>query len=83
MNRILFVLFGYLIGSLNFGLIVPEIKHKKDIRKYGSGNAGATNAYRLFGFVTGLTVLFLDSGKAVIYLLLIKKLAIFIFHLLL
>ena len=37
---------SYLMGSIPFGLILTKIFLKKDIRKIGSGNIGATNALR-------------------------------------
>lgn len=40
---------GYLLGSLNFSIIVCRLLKGKDIRKVGSGNAGLTNTYRCFG----------------------------------
>lgn len=49
------VIAGYLLGSLNFGIIVSRIATKQDIRTQGSGNAGATNSLRVMG--AKLTVL--------------------------
>ena len=40
---------GYLLGSLSFAVIVSKTKFKKDIRNYGSNNAGMTNTARTFG----------------------------------
>lgn len=40
---------AYLLGSLNFGIIVSKIVTKQDIRSQGSGNAGATNSLRVLG----------------------------------
>ena len=37
---------AYLFGSLSFAIIVSKVTLGKDIRNYGSGNAGLTNAYR-------------------------------------
>ncbi len=56
----IFLIAAYLIGSIPNGLIVSKLLHRKDIRKEGSGNIGATNALRAFGTVTGLFVLLLD-----------------------
>ena len=38
----------YLVGSINFGLILGYIQGL-DLRSQGSGNAGATNAFEVFG----------------------------------
>ena len=42
-------LLSYLLGSLNFGVIISKDRYGKDIRESGSGNAGATNMYRTYG----------------------------------
>lgn len=46
---ILIAVIAYLLGSLNFSIILSEIVKKKDIRDSGSGNAGATNMLRTYG----------------------------------
>ncbi len=66
------VVVGYFVGCFNFGMIVPKIMYRKDIREYGSGNAGATNAFRVFGKIAGVLVLVLDFSKALVYLLILK-----------
>lgn len=40
---------SYLLGSLSFAIIISKGIYKKDIRKFGSGNAGMTNILRTFG----------------------------------
>ena len=40
---------SYLLGSLSFSIIVSKCLYKKDIRTFGSGNAGMTNVLRTFG----------------------------------
>lgn len=40
---------AYLLGSLSFSIIVTKLLYKKDIRSFGSGNAGMTNVLRTFG----------------------------------
>ena len=42
-------LFSYLLGSLNFGIIVSKVLLKDDVRRHGSGNAGMTNVLRTYG----------------------------------
>ena len=54
--------FGYLLGSLNTSLILGKINNF-DIRNQGSGNAGATNIFRMQGKALGILVLCFDSLK--------------------
>lgn len=61
---LLFLLFGYLIGSIPWGLIVGKVFFNKDIRHYGSGNLGGTNAGRVLGKYYGFLVILLDALKA-------------------
>lgn len=73
MRFFLYAIIGYFIGCFNFGVIVPKLMYKKDIREYGSGNAGATNAFRVFGKITGVIVLILDFMKSMAYLLVLEN----------
>ena len=66
------ILFSYLIGSIPFGYILIKIFLKKDIRKEGSGNIGATNVIRAGNKIFGFITLILDITKAVLPLLIIK-----------
>ncbi len=59
----LLVLAGYLLGGIPFGLIYSLYIAGEDVRKKGSGNIGATNVRRNFGWLPGLAVLFLDMAK--------------------
>ena len=68
----LILFLSYLIGSIPFGFLLTKIFLKKDIRKIGSGNIGATNALRTGNKLIGYSTLALDIGKAVILLLIIK-----------
>lgn len=40
---------AYLLGSVDFGIVVSRVFYHQDIRKFGSGNAGMTNILRTFG----------------------------------
>ena len=64
-------LIAYLIGSLNFGIIFTKLFTGKDLRDYGSGNAGSTNAYRVLG-PKALLVVLGDALKGVAAVLLGK-----------
>ena len=63
---------AYLIGSIPFGFILTKIFLKKDIRDIGSGNIGATNAWRAGNKSLGYGTLFLDVIKAVIPVIYVK-----------
>ena len=56
------VFLGYLLGSIPFGFFVGKI-FKIDIRKYGSGNIGFTNAMRVLGVKPAIFVLLVDGAK--------------------
>ncbi len=58
-------LFSYLLGSVNGSIIVSTVFHHVDIRNYGSGNAGSTNAYRVMGKKWAVLVIVIDILKAV------------------
>lgn len=57
------VIISYLVGSIPTAYIFGRLIKGQDIRKFGSGNVGATNALRLLGTGWGVTVLILDIAK--------------------
>ena len=57
---------GYLMGSISVSVILSKTLFKGDVRKHGSGNAGATNMARVYGAKGGLLVLLGDFLKAII-----------------
>ena len=63
---------SYLMGSIPFGFILTKIFLKKDIRKIGSGNIGATNALRTGNKLIGYSTLLLDIIKAILPVLYVK-----------
>ncbi len=72
MWKFVFILIAYLIGSIPFSYILGKsIKHE-DIRKFGSGNIGTSNAFRVFGKLIGVIVLLLDTSKGGIMVFLLK-----------
>jgi glycerol-3-phosphate acyltransferase PlsY len=60
---LIYILGAYLLGSIPTAIWYGRIFHKTDIRKHGSGNAGATNAIRTFGKKAGIIVLVIDIAK--------------------
>ncbi len=46
---LIIVIFSYILGSINFAIIVSKALAKDDVREHGSGNAGMTNMLRTYG----------------------------------
>lgn len=67
---ILLLLVGYLLGSLNFALIVSKKMFDDDVRTHGSGNAGMTNMMRTYGKKAAALTLSGDALKAVVSVML-------------
>ncbi|MEN9951991.1 MAG: hypothetical protein RLZZ520_259 [Bacteroidota bacterium] len=66
MNELLLIILAYLIGSIPTSLIVSRTQFNIDIRDYGSGNAGATNTFRVLGSKWGTLVMIMDMLKGLI-----------------
>lgn len=65
MNYLLCLLVGYVFGCLQTSYIIGKLVKKVDIRDFGSGNSGATNAIRVFGKNLGMFCLIMDALKGV------------------
>ena len=63
---------SYAFGSIPFGYLITKFFLKKDIRKIGSGNIGATNVLRTGNKIIGYSTLLLDVFKAILPLIIIK-----------
>ena len=63
---------AYLLGSLSFSIIVTRLLYHKDIRTFGSGNAGMTNVLRTFGKGAAALTIVGDIGKGILAVLLAK-----------
>jgi len=74
-ERIICLAVGYLFGLFQTGYFIGLIKHR-DIRNYGSGNSGTTNAIRVLGRKAGAIVFVGDLLKALLVCLLIKYVSI-------
>ncbi|MFA8437987.1 glycerol-3-phosphate 1-O-acyltransferase PlsY [Pueribacillus sp. YX66] len=66
MNIVFSIIIGYLLGSISFSYLLGKYIKKVDIRKYGSGNAGATNTLRVLGKGPAIAVLLLDIAKGIV-----------------
>ena len=69
---ILWAVFGYLLGSVPFGLVITRALGLGDLRQIGSGNIGTTNVLRTGNKGAALATLLLDSGKGAIAVLLAR-----------
>ena len=63
---------AYLLGSLSGAILSSRVGHHEDIRNYGSGNAGMTNALRTYGMRHAAIVAGIDMLKTVLAILLAK-----------
>ncbi len=71
------VFISYLIGSFPTAYILGRILKRIDIRKFGSGNVGATNAFRILGRTAGISVLIIDILKGIIPVVFISEFIIY------
>lgn len=62
-EHILFLIVAYLLGSFPSAVWVGKTFYNKDVREFGSGNAGATNTFRVLGKKAGIPVLLMDIFK--------------------
>jgi glycerol-3-phosphate acyltransferase PlsY len=66
MKEFLLIIMAYLIGSVPTALIISRKFFGIDIREYGSGNMGATNAFRILGSKFGTIIMVLDVLKGML-----------------
>ncbi len=76
MAKYLWLIASYLVGSIPTGLIVSKAIYHADLRKLGSGNIGATNIMRNFGFEPFLGVLILDMAKGMVAVMVARALGL-------
>lgn len=70
MKLLLCAVLGYLLGSVSVSILVTKYLFHADLRQFGSGNAGATNAARVYGPGAGLLTFAGDFLKSVLAMLL-------------
>jgi acyl phosphate:glycerol-3-phosphate acyltransferase len=63
LNGTILLLVSYLLGSIPTSVWIGKVFYGTDVRDYGSGNAGATNTFRVLGKAAGVPVLIFDSLK--------------------
>ena len=62
-SLLVILLLSYLVGSIPASVWIGKWMYGEDVRRYGSGNAGATNAFRVFGWKAGVLSTCVDLGK--------------------
>ncbi len=72
---ILILLASYLLGSFPTSIVVGKTLKGIDIRQYGSGNAGATNTFRVLGPAAGVFVFAIDLAKGMVAVLVLTRLS--------
>lgn len=63
LSLLLILVLSYLVGSIPSSVWIGKALHGVDVRDHGSRNAGATNAFRVLGWRTGLLSTLIDMGK--------------------
>lgn len=69
MNYLYLICLGiicYFIGNISGSIVLSKLIYKQDIRNYGSKNAGATNALRVYGVKFGLATFLIDFLKGLL-----------------
>lgn len=69
---IIVAVLSYLLGSLNFGVILSKKLQKDDVRNHGSGNAGTTNMVRNYGKGIGALTIVGDMLKVMVAIIIAK-----------
>ena len=75
---IIIAIIAYLIGSVNFGVIISKKMAGFDVREKGSGNAGTTNVLRTVGKKAAILTLLCDALKGVVAVLIAYVVGLFI-----
>lgn len=66
MKEALIAVIAYLLGSVSTSVVLSKLVFRMDVRKHGSGNAGATNVARNFGMKAGVATLLGDMLKTAV-----------------
>jgi glycerol-3-phosphate acyltransferase PlsY len=74
MKYFFIALISYFLGNISFAYILGKIFANKDVREFGSGNAGATNAIRVLGKKIGIMVFIGDVLKGIVAVILGRSL---------
>lgn len=70
---ILSAVIAYLIGSVNFGVLISKLAYRDDVRSHGSGNGGMTNMLRTYGRGAAAVTFLGDAFKAALSILVVGR----------
>jgi len=73
LTLLIIIVVSYLLGSFPTSIIFGKLFRGIDIRDYGSGNAGGTNAFRVMGWKIGVSVMVIDVAKGLIATVLVSQ----------
>ncbi len=76
LTLLVIIVVSYLVGSFPTSIIFGKVFKGIDIRDYGSGNAGGTNAFRVMGWKIGLSVMIIDVTKGLIATVLVSQIRV-------
>ena len=76
LSLLIILILSYLVGSIPTAVWTSKILLKDDIRNHGSGNAGATNVFRVMGWKPALFVVLIDIGKGTLATLVVTTICI-------
>jgi acyl phosphate:glycerol-3-phosphate acyltransferase len=76
LSVLLILTLSYLVGSIPTSLLAGRVLRGIDIREHGSGNAGATNSFRVLGTPVGITVSVIDLMKGVLATVVISQIRV-------
>lgn len=73
LNLLGIIIVSYLVGAIPSALIIGKLFKRIDLRNYGSGNLGSTNAFRVLGVPLGILVQIMDIAKGLVVVLLVTE----------
>ena len=66
LSLLVILILSYLVGSIPASVWIGKLLYGLDVRQHGSGNAGATNAFRVLGWKAGVLSTIVDLGKGLL-----------------
>ncbi|SRR5690606_8831553 len=66
LSLVVILILSYLVGSIPGSVWIGQLLYGVDVRRYGSGNAGATNVFRVLGWKAGMLATIVDLGKGLL-----------------